>query len=56
MVEKGLKQELLETYKSVYEYNTDNLVKAKNLFSDILQEMNNDINQIAESLQNKNII
>jgi hypothetical protein len=55
-VEKGLKQELLETYKSVYEYNTDNLVKAKNLFSDILQEMNNDINQIAESLQNKNII
>ena len=53
-VEKGLKPELLETYKSVYEYNTDNLVKAKNLFSDILQEMNNDINQIAESLQNKN--
>lgn len=55
-IEKGLKPELLETYKSVYEHNTDNLVKAKNLFSDILQEMNNDINQIAESLQNKNII
>ena len=53
-VEKGLKPELLETYKSVYEHNTDNLVKAKNLFSDILQEMNDDINKIAESLLDNN--
>ena len=54
MKEKSSKPELLETYKSVYEHNTDNLVKAKNLFSDILQEMNDDINKIAESLLDNN--
>ena len=55
-IEKKVKPDLLETYNKVYQDNTKSLLKAKDLFSQILQEMNDNINQISENLLDNNVV
>lgn len=54
-IEREVKPDLLKTYNKVYQDNIKSFLKSKDLFSKILQEMNDDINQTAENLQDNNV-
>ena len=50
-LETKVKPELFKQYQQVYQDNIKSLLKAKDLFMNIIQKMNDDINQISENLQ-----